>query len=78
MDGSTGTSIRLLSDKAWAAIAARISPTGELTGVCESTGKQKTLDGYLHRKALSGRDARGGGMALLFATELCCHLRPVK
>jgi hypothetical protein len=61
-----------LTDKAWAAIAARISPTGEVTGVCESTGKQKSLDDYLHRKAINGRDARGGGMALLFATELCC------
>ncbi len=66
-----------LIDKAWAAIAARISPIGELTGVCESTGKQRTLDDYLHRKAITGRDARGGGMALLFATELCCYSKPV-
>jgi unsaturated rhamnogalacturonyl hydrolase len=67
-----------LIDKAWVAIAARISPTGELSGVCESTGKQKTLEDYLHRKAINGRDARGGGMALLLATEICCYDKPVK
>jgi unsaturated rhamnogalacturonyl hydrolase len=60
-------------DKAWIAIAARISLTGELKGVCESTGKQKSLEDYVHRKATTGRDARGGGMALLLATELCCN-----
>jgi unsaturated rhamnogalacturonyl hydrolase len=65
-------------DKAWAAITARISPTGELTGVCESTGKQRTLEAYLNRKATDGRDARGGGMALLLATEMCCYDKPVK
>jgi unsaturated rhamnogalacturonyl hydrolase len=70
------TKYQPLIDKAWAAIVARISPTGELTGVCESTGKQKTLEDYLHRKAIDGRDARGGGMALLFATELCCYNKP--
>jgi rhamnogalacturonyl hydrolase YesR len=59
-------------DKAWAAVAARIGPAGELTGVCESTGKQKSLGDYLNRKASNGRDSRGGGMALLLATELCC------
>ena len=71
-----------LIDKAWTAIAARIGPSGELTGVCESTGKQKSLEDYLHRKAINGRDARGGGMALLFATEICCvpggYDKPVK
>jgi rhamnogalacturonyl hydrolase YesR len=65
-------------DKAWAAITARIGPTGELTGVCESTGKQKSLEDYLHRKAIDGRDPRGGGMALLLATELCCYDSSVK
>jgi rhamnogalacturonyl hydrolase YesR len=60
-------------DKAWAAITVRIGPTGELTGVCESTGKQKSLEDYLHRKAINGRDPRGGGMALLLATEMCCY-----
>jgi hypothetical protein len=25
---------------------------------------------YLHREAIPGRDMRGGGMALLFATEM--------
>jgi hypothetical protein len=59
-------------DQAWSAITSRITRTGELRGVCESTGKQKSLEDYLHRRAINGRDARGGGMALLLATELCC------
>jgi hypothetical protein len=41
-----------------------------LIDVCESTNKQKTLDDYLRRAAIVGRDVRGGGMALLFATEM--------
>jgi rhamnogalacturonyl hydrolase YesR len=65
-------------DKAWAAIASRIRSTGEVSGVCESTGKQKSLEAYLQRKAITGHDARGGGMALLLATELCCYPRSVK
>ena len=65
-------------DKAWSAIASRIGQTGELTGVCESTGKPKSLEDYLRRKAINGRDARGGGMALLLATEMCCNGKSVK
>jgi hypothetical protein len=38
--------------------------------VCESTGKQKSLKDYIHRAAILGKDARGGAMALLLATEL--------
>ncbi len=56
--------------KAWDAIRERTSSDGTLTGVCESTGKQKTLDEYLNRKAITGRDPRGGAMALLLSTEL--------
>ena len=57
-------------DKAWRAILARVGANGELIDVCESTNKQKTLEDYLHREAILGRDTRGGGMALLFSTEL--------
>jgi unsaturated rhamnogalacturonyl hydrolase len=57
-------------DKAWQAILARVSPTGELIDVCESTNKQRTLQDYFRREAILGRDIRGGGMALLFSTEL--------
>ncbi|MBM3725795.1 MAG: hypothetical protein FJW40_10275 [Acidobacteria bacterium] len=57
-------------DRAWRAINERISPEGEFTDVCESTGAQKSLEDYLRRKAVFGRDPRGGAMALLFATEM--------
>jgi rhamnogalacturonyl hydrolase YesR len=57
-------------DKAWRAITARASSDGRLMDVCESTGKQKSLDDYLGRAAILDRDARGGAMALLFATEM--------
>jgi unsaturated rhamnogalacturonyl hydrolase len=56
-------------DLAWRAILARTSADGRLMDVCESTGKQKSLKDYLHRAAILDRDARGGAMALLFATE---------
>ncbi|MDQ6701431.1 MAG: glycoside hydrolase family 88 protein [Acidobacteriota bacterium] len=57
-------------DRAWQAILARTSSDGRLTDVCESTGKQKSLDDYLHRTAILDRDPRGGAMALLLATEV--------
>jgi hypothetical protein len=55
---------------AWSALLLRIGWNGEVADTCESTGKQKNADDYLRRAALQGRDARGGGMALLAATEL--------
>lgn len=57
-------------DKAWAAVKARVASDGTLMDVCESTGKQKSLTDYLHRKAIFDKDPRGGAMALLFATEM--------
>jgi len=57
-------------DAAWTAVKARTAPDGVLMDVCESTGKQKSLQDYLHRKAIFAVDPRGGAMALLFATEL--------
>ena len=57
-------------DQAWHAIVVRIGPDGMLFDVCESTNKQPTLEAYLHRAAILDRDPRGGGMALIFATEL--------
>ena len=57
-------------DKAWRAILARVGANGELMDVCESTNKQRSLDDYLHRAAILDRDPRGGGMALIFATEM--------
>ena len=57
-------------DKAWSAVKARVASDGTLMDVCESTGKQKSLTDYLHRKAIFDKDPRGGAMALLFATEM--------
>jgi unsaturated rhamnogalacturonyl hydrolase len=56
-------------DLAWRAILARTGADGRLMDVCESTGKQKSLKDYIHRAAILDRDARGGAMALLLATE---------
>ena len=64
------TSYQPRINKAWSAILARVGANGQLMDVCESTNKQKTLQDYLHREAILGRDTRGGGMALLFATEM--------
>jgi hypothetical protein len=57
--------------KAWQAILARTGAEGRLVDVCESTGTRGlTDDDYLRRAAIFGRDDRGGGMAMYFATEL--------
>jgi unsaturated rhamnogalacturonyl hydrolase len=58
-----------LVDNAWRGVNMRIATGGVLMDVCESTNKQASLDAYLHRAAILGQDARGGAMALLFATE---------
>ena len=55
---------------AWQGVLARVGPGGALVDVCEGTGKQKSLEDYLNRGASLGKDTRGGGMAMLLATEL--------
>jgi len=57
-------------DAAWRAVLARTAPDGTLVDVCESTNKQDSLQAYLDRAAVLGRDERGGGMMLIFATEM--------
>jgi len=57
-------------DKAWEAVLKRVGREGRLMDVCESTGKQKSTADYLRRAAILGQDARGGAMALLFATQM--------
>ncbi|MFM8537811.1 MAG: glycoside hydrolase family 88 protein [Planctomycetaceae bacterium] len=67
---------RPAADAAWRAVAGRTSPAGLLVNVCAGTGKQKTLEDYLTRPAIQGRDDRGGAMGLLFAVErLAADLR---
>ena len=60
-----------LVQKAWKAILTRTGAEGRLVDVCESTGTRGLTDeDYLRRTAILGRDDRGGGMAMFFATEL--------
>ena len=60
-----------LVQKAWQAILARTGAEGRLVDVAESTGTRGlTNEDYLRRAAIFGRDDRGGGMAMFFATEL--------
>lgn len=56
--------------RAWRAALERTGPDGELVHVCVSTGKQKSLQDYLARPAINGRDDRGGAMGLIFSVEL--------
>jgi rhamnogalacturonyl hydrolase YesR len=57
-------------ESAWEAVKARVSTDGVLLDVCESTGKQRSLNDYLQRRAVFDKDPRGGAMALMFATEM--------
>ncbi len=57
-------------NKAWRAILERTGSDGVLMDVCESTNKQRSVEDYVRRAAILGRDARGGGMALMLATEM--------
>jgi rhamnogalacturonyl hydrolase YesR len=57
-------------DQAWKGVLTRIASQGVLLDVCESTNKQKTLEDYIQRAASLDKDVRGGGMAMLFATEM--------
>lgn len=63
-------SVRPAIERAWPALALRIFDDGVLLDVCTGTGKQKTLQDYLDREAIWGRDERGGAMALLAALEI--------
>jgi unsaturated rhamnogalacturonyl hydrolase len=59
-----------IADRAWDAIKMRIAMDGQgLVDVCTGTGKQKDLRAYYERKAILGRDDRGGAMALMVSTE---------
>jgi rhamnogalacturonyl hydrolase YesR len=62
-------------ERAWSAVDARVSSSGELVDVCESTARMTSLEEYLRRAAILGPDPRGGAMAMLFATELMPHAR---
>ncbi len=57
-------------ENAWQALKGRIGSDGQLIDVCTGTGKQQNLRAYYDRGAILGRDARGGAMSLLVATEM--------
>ena len=60
-----------LVDRAWDSIKTRTGTDGRVVDVCESTGTRGLTNAdYLRRAAILGRDERGGGMAMFFATEL--------
>lgn len=69
---------RPVIDKAFNALKTRIAEDGTLVDVCTGTGKQKSLRDYYDRKAILGRDARGGAMALLVTTEMARWRRDSK
>ena len=57
-------------DRAWRAVKLRVKKDGTLINVCTGTGKQKQFDDYYRRKAILGKDDRGGAMVLMAATEM--------
>jgi len=61
---------RAAVDRAWRAVNARTGSDGAVIDVCESTARIESLEGYLDREAILGRDDRAGAMAMLFAVEL--------
>jgi len=71
-----GLNLGLLPDEfesvvagAWSGLLTRTDADGGFIDVSESTNKQASLEAYLHREALFGRDARTGSFAMLFAVE---------
>lgn len=66
----TGNDYAQAVDQAWLAVNSRSGSDGSFIDVCDSTAGLTTLAQYLQRPAILGQDARGGAMALLFATEL--------
>ncbi len=65
-----GAAYRQAVDHAWLAVNSRTASSGSFIDVCESTARMTSLEQYLQRAAILGNDARGGAMAMLFATEL--------
>ena len=56
--------------KAWSAVKIRTSFEGVFINACTSTGKMSSLDAYLDRHAIFGKDDRAGGMVMNFAIEM--------
>ncbi len=56
--------------RCWDAALESIDEDGGLVDVCAGTGPQTSVREYLDRPAVSGRDDRGGAMAMWFALEM--------
>jgi rhamnogalacturonyl hydrolase YesR len=67
--GWVDDSYRAVIDLAWQGVAERIDEQGGLVDCCTNTGVQDSLQAYIDRPAIFGRDDRGGAMALWFALE---------
>ena len=57
-------------ERAWRGVTERIDDAGGLVDCCTDTGAQDSLQAYLDRPAVFGRDNRGGSMAMWFALEM--------
>jgi unsaturated rhamnogalacturonyl hydrolase len=63
-------SYRPVVDRAWRALAAHVTETGDIVDICTSTGAGPTRRYYFDRAAIDGPDDRGGAMALLASMEM--------
>ena len=63
-------------DRAWRAVSTRTDGNGGFIDVSESTNKQPSLEAYLNREALFGRDSRTGSFAMLFSVERAGSANP--
>lgn len=68
--GWLAPSYRRAVDLAWQGVCERIDEAGGLIDCCTNTGVQQSLQAYIDRPAVFGRDDRGGSMALWFAMEM--------
>lgn len=62
-----------VANQSWKGVLTRTDEQYGFINVCASTPGQASLQDYLNREALSGRDDRAGGMMLMFATERLRH-----
>ena len=68
--GWLGPAYRPALELAWQGVAERTDDQGNVVDGCVSTGVQGSLQEYLDRSAIVGRDDRSGGMAIWFAVEM--------
>jgi rhamnogalacturonyl hydrolase YesR len=64
------TSYRTTFERAWQSVLERIDDQAGLIDCCTNTGVQDSVQAYIDRPAIFGRDDRGGAMAMWFALEM--------